>query len=112
MTANGYSGTLSSQYGSPIGGRPAFTGNSAGYVETVVDLQSLSGENALFRFRMASDSSVGGNGWRVDDVQVSQVVVFESSFTASGGGTGSSTSTVNVEPPPPNASPQLLVNAG
>lgn len=104
--------TLSSQHGSPIGGRPAFTGNSSGYVETVVDLQSLSGENALFRFRMTSDSSVGGNGWRVDDVQVRQVVVFESSFAALGGGTGSSTSTVNVEAPPPNASPQLLVNAG
>ena len=112
MTANGYSGTISTEYGSPIAGRPAFTGNSSGYVETVIDLQSLAGENALVRFRMASDSSIAGNGWRVDDVQIGQVISFESSFAASGGGTASSTSTVTVEAPPPNAVPLLVVNAG
>ncbi|MGB0619931.1 MAG: cadherin-like domain-containing protein [Myxococcota bacterium] len=112
MTANGYSGTISTEWGSPIGGRLAFTGNSSGYVETVVDLQSLAGENALLRFRMTSDTSVAGNGWRVDDVQIGQVVSFESSFAASGGGTASSTSTVSVEAPPPNALPLLVVNAG
>jgi len=112
MTANGYAGTLSTEHGSPIGGRPAFTGNSSGYVETRVDLQSLVGESALFRFRMTADTSIGGNGWRVDDVQVVREVSFESTFGASGGSTASSTSSVNVGAPPPNVSPQLVVNAG
>ena len=112
MTANGYSGTLSSGYGSPIGGRSAFTGNSGAYIETEIDLQSLAGNNAIIRFRMTSDSSVGSNGWHVDDVLIAQVVRFESTFTASGGASGSSTSAVNVQPPPPNTPPQLVVNTG
>ncbi len=110
ITLNGYSGTVSSGFGSPIGGRGAFTGNSGSYIKTEVDLQSLAGNNALIRFRMTSDSTIGSNGWHVDDVLIAQVVGFESTFTASGGASGSSTSIVNVQPPPPNTPPQLVVN--
>ncbi len=112
ITLNGYSDVLDSAFLNPVGGRGAFTGNSGGYIETEVDLQSLASNNALFRFRMTSDTSIGGNGWYVDDVLIAQIVSFESTFTASGGATGSSTSTVNVRPPPPNTPPQLMVNTG
>jgi len=70
MTQGGYNSTISLVYGSPIGGRAAFSGNSGGYVETLVDLDSYAGQDVYIRFRMASDSSVTGNGWYVDDVSL------------------------------------------
>lgn len=111
-TQNGYNDTISSTYNSPIAGRTAFTGNSAGYVETTVDLASLSGTSALIRFRMTSDSSVSGSGWRVDDVLAARIVTLASTFTASGGASSTSTSIANVQPPPPNSAPQLVNNNG
>jgi len=70
MTQNGYNGSISSSYGSPIGGSGAFTGNSGDYIETLVDLSSYSGQNVQIRFRLATDTGTGGNGWYVDDVQI------------------------------------------
>ncbi len=70
MTQNGYNGTISTTYGNPIGGREAFTGSTTGYIQTVVDLSGYGGSSVLIRFRMASDSSVSGNGWWVDDVSI------------------------------------------
>jgi subtilisin family serine protease len=70
ITRGGYNSTISVFYGSPIGGRAAFSGNSGGYIETLVDLGSYSGQNVYVRFRMASDSSISGNGWYVDDASL------------------------------------------
>lgn len=70
MTQGGYNSTISVSYGSPIGGRAAFSGNSGGYVETLVNLDSYSGQDVYIRFRMASDSSVTGTGWYIDDVSL------------------------------------------
>ncbi|MBK7202795.1 M36 family metallopeptidase [Candidatus Amarolinea dominans] len=76
MIANGYSSysvyneTISTGFGSPIGGRRAFSGDSAGYVETRVDLSSFAGQSVLLRFDNASDRSLLRVGWTVDDVRV------------------------------------------
>jgi subtilisin family serine protease len=70
MTQGGYNSTISVSFDSPIGDRAAFSGNSGGYIETLVDLGSYSGQEVYIRFRMASDSSVSGNGWYVDDVSL------------------------------------------
>jgi len=87
MTQNGYNGSISSNWGSPIGGRQAFTGNSGGYIETLVDLSRYNGQNVQIRFRFATDTSRGGNGWYVDDVQiVDEVAIFnEACVEASSG---------------------------
>jgi extracellular elastinolytic metalloproteinase len=71
MTPNGYTGTISTCCESPIAGRRAFTGNSNGYIETLVDLSSYMGQSVQIRFRMATDN--GGTsyrGWYVDDVEI------------------------------------------
>jgi len=70
FVSGGYSSTL--QPGSPIvGSRPAWNGNSGGYIDTVVNLPAtLSGQTVQFRWVMGSDSSVTGAGVRVDDVQI------------------------------------------
>ena len=112
ITQNGYDDAISSSYGSAIGGRQAFTGNSSGYVETVVDLDSQAGQSALLRLRLASDSSVGGNGWFVDDVTVRVQSTLTSDATASGGETASTTLLVNIQGAPPNSDPVVGVNTG
>jgi hypothetical protein len=70
MIQNGYTGSISEDYSSPIGGRNAFTGVSGGYIETLVDLTDWAGEDIWLRFRMASDSSTAAVGWHVDDVTI------------------------------------------
>ena len=67
---NGYNGAINSGFSSPIAGRSAFTGDSNGYLQTVIDLSSYSGQEIQIRFRLATDEVVGDVGWYVDDVIV------------------------------------------
>ncbi len=69
MTQNGYDGPINTNPDSPISGRPAFHGNSGGYIQTLIDLSSFLGQTVNIRFRMGCDAFVGGEGWFVDQVQ-------------------------------------------
>ena len=69
----GYNRTISSDRGSPIAGRQAWSGNSQGFTTTVVNLP-LSLGTARLRWRMASDNSGSGEGWRVDTVNITHCV--------------------------------------
>jgi len=69
----GYNGTINSCCGNPLGGRQAWTGNSAGFINTTV--VSLPGgcvtlNHLIVRWRMGSDNSVSGEGWRIDNVNI------------------------------------------
>ena len=69
----GYNGTINSCCGNPLAGRQAWTGNSAGFIDTTV--ASLPGgcitlNQFVVRWRMGSDSSVSGEGWRIDNVHI------------------------------------------
>ncbi|MCA8916758.1 MAG: hypothetical protein KDB90_15300 [Planctomycetes bacterium] len=69
FNANGYNGTISTSFSSPILGRSAWTGNSGGYVAVDVTLPaSAASSNVQLRWRMASDSSIGSTGVDLDDV--------------------------------------------
>ncbi len=74
FASGGYTDTISTEDQSPILGRQAWSGNSGGYIDTVVNLPaSLNGQSVRFRWLTASDSSViatGGPGQWVDNVQV------------------------------------------
>jgi extracellular elastinolytic metalloproteinase len=70
MIQNACNGIITVNPASPITGRPAFTGDSGGYVNTLIDLGGYAGTSALFRFRFGSDAFVGGNGWYIDDVEI------------------------------------------
>jgi len=71
FSSGGYNGSLSSCCSNPLPGRAAWTGNSGGYIETVVNLNAaLDGQTVQFRWRMGSDSSVSGTGVWIDDVRV------------------------------------------
>ncbi len=60
--SNGYNSTINNS-------RPAFSGNSNGFITSTVDLSSFVGPS-LIRFQMNCDQAVGGLGWYIDDVLI------------------------------------------
>src|SRR4029079_15536706 len=67
-TVNGYNAPLRTQFGNPLGGRQAFSGPSAGYESTRINLSSLAGSTIRVRFRLGSDNTLAFSGWFIDDV--------------------------------------------
>ena len=63
-------GNIFGDSGTSLAGKPAFTDTTGGYYASRVNLSSLAGQNVRFRFRVATDSSVGRRGWFIDDVWV------------------------------------------
>ena len=71
---NGYNGNLNHNPGgtNPVGLRPAWTGNSNGYLTTVAQLPpSAAGKSVRMRWRFGTDDNTGVEGWFVDDISVS-----------------------------------------
>ncbi len=65
-----YDGEVSGCCGNPIAGENAWCGDPQDWLQSIVDLDAFAGQTALFRFRLATDSSVSREGWYVDDVEV------------------------------------------
>ena len=67
-----YHGPVSSSFGNPLAGLNAWCGDPQDWTRYVVSLDSFAGQSVSFRFRMASDSSVGRvpDGFYLDDVKV------------------------------------------
>ena len=73
FVSGGYDFVISDEWDSPIENREAWTGDSGGFVSTVVNLPpSASGQNIRLRWRFATDISFGEVGWYVDTVSVSE----------------------------------------
>jgi len=70
MVQNGYNSIIQENPASAISGREGFSGSSMGYVNTLINVESLVGQTFSIRFRFASDGAVGGLGWYVDDVEL------------------------------------------
>jgi hypothetical protein len=71
--AGGYNTTIATGFGNPIGGRQAWSGFLANYVTSTVALPpAAAGQNAVLRWRMATDSGGSGTGWGIDTVVASQ----------------------------------------
>ena len=71
--SNAYNGSLGVSAPNPLGGRNGWTGDSAGYVTSVVRLPAAAaGQNVQLRWRLGADSNTApvGGGWNVDTVQV------------------------------------------
>jgi hypothetical protein len=71
FVAGGYNSTISVGSGSPIAGRQGWSGNSGGFITTVVSLpQNTAFRSFQLRWRLGTDSSVSGVGWRVDTIRL------------------------------------------
>jgi hypothetical protein len=69
FNSGGYNGTISTGFLSPIGGRQAWTGTGGGF--TVARMpDAAGGQGVVLRFRLATDCSGAGTGWRLDDIRV------------------------------------------
>lgn len=69
LLTTGYSGTISSSYGNPMGGSQGWCGFQD-WSEAVVDLTAYAGQDVKLRFTQTSDASIGLEGWYVDDFSV------------------------------------------
>lgn len=85
---NGYNSTIDDAYNSPIAGRLAFSGQSAGYtngvwVNSIASLSAFDGKKVKIAFRNGSDDSTVETGWWVDDIRVISGVSTQSCVSAS-----------------------------
>jgi hypothetical protein len=71
FVSGAYNTTISSSFSNPLAGRSAWSGNSGGFLTTVVNLPaSAAGQNVQLRWRCATDSGVSASGWFVDSITV------------------------------------------
>ncbi|MFO1477918.1 MAG: S8 family serine peptidase [Verrucomicrobiota bacterium] len=71
FVSGGYTMPISSGYGNPLAGRQAWSGNSSGWINTIVDLPaSMWGHTVQFRWRCGTDSGTAWKGWWIDSIQV------------------------------------------
>lgn len=78
----GYSGPLAYD-AIPIPSLLAFSGNSGGYVDAYIDMADYAGQEVTVRFRYGSDDTVISTaenpGWFIDDAELMDLLVLESS---------------------------------
>lgn len=70
VAGRNYDGGVAPSLNNALAGRVAFTGTTAGYRTTQLDLSSFAGRSAQFRFRMATDNGVASMGWWIDNVSI------------------------------------------
>ncbi len=69
--SGGYNAKISNLYSNPFSGRWAWSGNSGGYVSTVVSMPpSAAGQTVQLRWRCGTDNGTSANGWRIDSISV------------------------------------------
>ena len=81
FVAGGYNEVISPSYGSPIAGRPAWSGGdaTAAMSQVDIDMGAFAGLNVRVRFRAACDMFLAGSepgvGWFIDDVEFTNTVM-------------------------------------
>jgi hypothetical protein len=98
MTNNGYNNIIFNSI-------PGFSGNSNGFINTVIDLDDYAGQNVLIRFQMNCDQAVGGNGWWIDDFTATNLKLLTINEAAVSSGTYSAhvnSNGVQIIPPATN----------
>ena len=66
-----YTGAIATNFSNPLAGKQAWCSAAVvPYLNSIVDISAYQGQTAQFRFRLGSDSSVGKEGWFIDDVKV------------------------------------------
>lgn len=79
FVANGYDEDISTSYSNPLGGLDAWTGNSGSFVQTIADFPaSAVRKDVQVRWHQGNDSSARGNGWWIDDIEVTGAICCES----------------------------------
>ena len=73
FAVNGYNTNVLAVAGNPLAGRSVWSADSGGWLVTEVNLPlQAAGQLIQLRWRLASDVSIGGPGWFIDDVAISE----------------------------------------
>ena len=72
FVTNGYTRPIADDsFGSPLAGRMVWSGNSGGFLTTVVALPvAAAGNQIQLRWRCGTDNSIGASGWYIDNILV------------------------------------------
>jgi hypothetical protein len=71
FVSGGYNGTIDADAGNPIAGQMAWSSDSGGYIDTVVNLgPNVNGQTIKLRFRAATDTNTTAVGWRIDTISI------------------------------------------
>jgi hypothetical protein len=69
FVTGGYNCTLARSYSNPLAGRQVWSGDSHGFLTTIVTLPAAaSGQTIQLRWRCGTDSATSGSGWYIDSV--------------------------------------------
>jgi len=69
--SGGYTGVIDGTAENPLAGRMAWSGNSNGYTDTVINMgPNLAGQTVILRFRMGSDEAQSAPGVHVDNISI------------------------------------------
>jgi len=71
FVSGGYTGEIDGTANNPLAGRMAWSGNSNGYISTVINLPaSFNGQAIRLRFRMGTDEATAAPGVRIDTFSI------------------------------------------
>ena len=68
-----YTHVISSAYSNPMPGEPCYSGTSAGWGPSLIDLSTYSGQNVILKWQFGSDTLYNFRGWYLDNITVSQL---------------------------------------
>jgi hypothetical protein len=111
--APGYTHTITTQSGNPIGGKLAYANQNPAYPATdnvTLDFgTALAGRTVKLRFRIGTDAAVSGPGWDIDDVAFEGITntPFPSQVEDRTTGCGVEPGPEPEPPPPPPPGPRL-----
>lgn len=67
---NGYNGSLGASSNNIIANEEAWTGNSGGFIQSVVKLTQWANEDVMIRLVYGQDNNTNNSGWWIDDISV------------------------------------------
>jgi len=71
FVSGGYNATIATPYGNALAGRQAWSGNSGGFITTMVNLPAAAaGRNVQLRWQCGTDNSTASTGWYIDTVAI------------------------------------------
>ncbi len=110
FVTNGYNSTISSSYDNLLAGQPAWTGDSGGWVTTIINLPvAAAGQNIQLKWRCATDT---GNIYSVGGWYVSGISVQDMTYTCCAGTSGGTATLPVIYLKPTNQMAQVGGSAG
>jgi hypothetical protein len=82
-----YTGPINATFQNPLANLQAWCGVED-WTHAIVDVSGLAGQTVQFRYRLGSDSSVGHDGWYLDDVSVQSCAASGATYTVGGNVSG------------------------